>query len=319
MAVRFDDIRHICPCGVTFNESLAKLSHWKIGGFADVVVRPKTTQQLSLVLKYFTSLGVKPVIVGLSTNLLFSDQGLRVPMICLDSCSRELTIKGSKVEVGASYWVPSLVRKVMQAGLTGIEHACGIPGTIGGLVYMNGGSKRKSISRNIETIISLLPNGTQRIRARRDIEFSYRHSEFQTNNEVITKVILNLDFGKKDKIRSDIYNILQNRSRKFPRKLPTCGSTFVADAKLYDTHGPPGKIIENLGFKGYKIGGASVSDLHANFIVNTGNATATDVLTIIRDINRSLKIETNHTLLAEVRYVCPNGKIVPASLVADQI
>ena len=138
-------------------------------------------------------------------------------------------------------------------------------------------------------------------------------------SEIITGAHLRLAHRERAAIRREMLEILVSRSRKFPRKLPNCGSTFVSDPALYADYGPPGAIIEGLGFKGYQVGGAQVSPLHANFVVNTGGATAQDILLVIRDINIAVKEKTGRALLAEVRFVHPDGRTAPASVVARDI
>jgi UDP-N-acetylmuramate dehydrogenase len=309
-------LERMCPGGVTTGEDLSQLSQWKIGGRADLVLRPGSAREVAALRRHFADLGLTPLVIGSTTNLLFSDAGLRVPCIRIGSRLAELEIDGCDVRVGAGYWVPFLARKLMQAGLTGLEHTCGIPGTLGGLIYMNGGSQREGIGSHVASVECVAHDGTIRIREQNELGFSYRHSVFHDVDEIITAVHLQLAPGDRATIRREMLEILYNRNRKFPRKLPNCGSTFVSDPALYADYGPPGALIEWLGFKGYRVGGAEVSDVHANFVVNTGNAKARDILTVVRDINTAVEEQTGRVLLAEVRYVRPDGSTEPASAAA---
>lgn len=306
-------LERICPGGVTTGEDLSRLSQWKVGGTADLVLRPQSAEEVGALRQYFAARGVTPVVIGSTTNLLFADAGLRVPCIRIGSRMAQLEIDGADVRVGAGYWVPFLARKLMQAELTGLEHICGIPGTLGGLICMNGGSQRKGIGSHVVTVDSVDAAGRIRRRTQDELCFAYRHSIFHDADEIITGVHLRLTPGRRAEIRREMLAILVSRSRKFPRKLPNCGSTFVSDPALYADYGPPGAIIEGLGFKGYRVGGAEVSHVHANFVINTGGATAQDILTVIHDINEKVERQTGRALLAEVRYVRPDGRSVPAS------
>lgn len=312
-AFELDVLERICPGGVSTDEDLSSISQWKIGGRADLVLRPSNASEVARLRQYFTARGVAPLVIGSTTNLLFDDAGLRVPCIRIGSRMADLEIAETDVYAGAGYWVPLLARKLMDAGLTGLEHMCGIPGTLGGLICMNGGSQRKGIGSHVVAVDSVNAEGIIRTRYQNDLDFSYRHSIFQDADEIVTGVHLRLERGARADIRKEMLDILVSRSRKFPRKLPSCGSTFVSDPVLYKDYGPPGAIIERLGFKGYRVGGAEVSPVHANFIVNVGDASAQDILAVIRDINEKVKWQTGREMLAEVRYVRPDGVVVPAS------
>ena len=309
-------LERICPGGVTTNESLSDLSQWRVGGIASLVLRPCSAREVAGLLCFFAASGVTPLVIGSTSNLLFSDEGLHVPCICIGQRLAWLHIDGHNLRVGAGYWMPFLARRLMQAGLSGLEHTCGIPGTVGGLVCMNGGSQRKGIGSHVISVDSVDASGQMRRRKHDELDFSYRHSVFHDAREIITGAHLQMEPGDRDVIRREMLRILSSRRRKFPRKLPNCGSIFVSDPELYTDYGPPGAIIEGLGFKGYRVGGAQVSTLHANFVVNTGGATAREILMVIRNVNAAVEKKTGRELLAEVRYVHPDGRTAPASLVA---
>lgn len=312
-------LERICPGGVTIGEDLSQLSQWQVGGPADLMLRPGSVQEVAALRRYFADQGVTPLVIGSTTNLLFSDAGLRVPCIRIGSRLATLKIDGCDVRVGAGHWVPFLARRLMQAGLSGLEHTSGIPGTLGGLICMNGGSQRKCIGSHVVCVDSVDAAGRLRTRTQAELAFSYRHSVFHNAGEIITGAHLRLERGDLAAIRREMLEILVSRSRKFPRKLPNCGSTFVSDPELYADYGPPGAIIEGLGFKGYRVGGAQVSPLHANFVVNTGGATARDILRVISDINTAVEHKTGRPLLAEVRFVHPDGRTASASAVARDL
>ncbi|MCE9664975.1 UDP-N-acetylmuramate dehydrogenase [Halomonas sp. M5N1S17] len=307
----------ICPSGVHLNVDLSKLSRWKIGGIADCIVRPANTEQLASTIRLFKAQDVPYVVIGATSNLLFADEGLRVPCIQIGSRMSDLSIQGDTVYAEAGVWVPGLARRIMQAGLTGAEHICGIPGTLGGLLCMNGGSQRKGIGSSVVSIESVDAMGKIHYRDAEQCEFAYRSSVYQANREIITAAKLRFLPDEKKLIRQSMLNILAERNKKFPRKLPNCGSVFKSNPAMYDDIGPPGAAIERLGFKGHRVGGALVSPMHANFIVNSGEASATDVLKLIKHISAAVAGHTGHYMQAEARFVSLEGNILPVDQVLN--
>lgn len=308
----YQALAEICPGGVFRNVALAKISQWRIGGCADLVLQPGSTEQVSAVLQWFSARGFTPVVIGLTSNLLFDDAGLRAPCIQIGPRIAGVRVEGAEVYAGAGVWVPSFARQLMQAGLGGAEHICGIPGTLGGLICMNGGSQRKGIGSAVITVESVDHRGAIHERSAEDCAFSYRRSVFQTNGEIITSSRLSLTPRSRANIRAEMLAILANRRRKFPRKEPNCGSVFKSNPTMYAEIGPPGAAIERLGFKGYRVGGAMVSPHHANFIVNAGGATTRDVLTLIARISNAVQAATGYRMEVEACFVRADGAIQPA-------
>lgn len=239
-----NELESLCPGGIERDVSLASISQWGIGGTADTVIRPSTSQQLADLRRWFYQHDVHHLTIGSTSNLLFADEGLRAPCIQLGNRLSHVSIDKNVVHAQAGVWVPSLARQLMLSGLTGGEHICGIPGTLGGLVCMNGGSQRKGIGSHVESIESVGVTGEVVHRAASDCRFAYRSSVYQTNNEVITSVKLKFDDGQAKQIRQEMLAILADRSRKFPRKLPNCGSVFKSNPAMYAEVGAPGTIIE---------------------------------------------------------------------------
>lgn len=308
----YKDLEGICPGGVFRDVDLSAISQWRIGGKADVIIQPSTTEEVLALRQWFAEREIHHVVIGLTSNLLFADEGLHVPCIQIGGRMASVEIHGTQVTAQSGVWVPGLARKLMQAALTGAEHTCGIPGTLGGLVCMNGGSQRKGIGSNVLRVESVDVNGRVLERAAGQCGFAYRQSIYQNNVEVITTVDLQLDRGDRGLIRREMLEILSSRRRKFPRKQPNCGSVFKSNPAMYSEIGPPGAAIERLGFKGKRIGGALVSPGHANFIVNTGSATARDVLDLTRKISESVERNTGFRMEAEACFVTVTGTILPA-------
>lgn len=306
------ELQALCPGGVVRDVDLSALSWWRIGGRADLVLRPASTAQLAAVQGWFYQRGIRPVVIGLTTNLLFDDAGLRAPCIQIGTRMADNRIHGASLQAQAGAWVPGLARQLMKAGLGGAEHICGIPGTLGGLICMNGGSQRKGIGSNVVSVESVDRTGAIHDTPAAACDFAYRQSVFQTNGHIITGARLHFAPRPRDQIRSEMRTILADRRRKFPRKEPNCGSVFKSNPAMYAEIGPPGAAIERLGFKGQRLGGALVSPLHANFIVNAGGATARDVLTLIARIGDAVEAATGYRMQAEACFVRADGLTQPA-------
>jgi UDP-N-acetylmuramate dehydrogenase len=208
--------------------------------------------------------------------------------------------------------LPGMARQAMKAGLGGLEHTIGIPGTLGGLVLMNGGSQRKGIGENVRRVWIVDCEGEQVELNREECDFSYRHSALQGTGAVVVKVELECESESPQRIRRAMLDDLRERRRKFPRKEPNCGSVFLSTSEMHASVGPPGKVIEDAGLKGTRIGNAEVSSQHANFIVNRNGATSNDVLSLIAHIRQVVNERIGFELCCEVRYVSPAGKIMPA-------
>lgn len=302
-------LQKLCPDGVTQDVDLASISRWRIGGRARLVVEPASVAQLAALRRFFHERRTAHIVIGLTTNLLFDDEGLDVPCLRIGSRMSKMQIDEWEIGAEAGTWVPALALAGMRAGLTGLEHTCGIPATLGGLIFMNGGSQRKGIGTNVVSVESVGPDGAIIHRAGDDCKFAYRYSVYQENDEVISSVRLRLGTASRASIRSTMRAILKDRSRKFPRKQPNCGSVFKSSPAMYDEVGPPGAVIERLGMKGLRCGGAQISPQHANFIVNTGGARSEDVLSLIAQISDRVFDETGFRMEAEARHILPDGSV----------
>ena len=296
----------------TFAAPLAAYCTWRIGGPADLLIEPRSIAQIQR-LRCFASQHALPlVVIGQGSNLLFSDAGVRGIVLRLGQHFARLRIIEERIEAEAGVWVPGLARKAQQAGLSGLEHIVGIPGTIGGLVLMNGGSQRQSIGEIVERVTLVNREGEIQELNAAACDFSYRHSALQDTGGVVVTVELSCPRGDRTEIRQAMLADLRERRRKFPLRLPNCGSVFLSTAAMHASVGPPGRIIEASGLKGLRVGKAEVSRRHGNFIVNCGGASACDVLTLIAAIRDQVRKTIGFELECEVRYVTTEGKIVPA-------
>ena len=285
-------------------------SWWRIGGQAAAAVQPGSIDDVAALRRFAHAENLPTLTIGEMSNLLFCDDRVDALVLRMGSALSDFTrINSHTVRIEGGAWVPCVARRLQRAGLSGLEHICGIPGTLGGLVMMNGGSLRQSIGDRIVSVTSVDRCGEIVTRTRAQCEFAYRHSVFSELDEIIVAATLRLEPGDSREIRRTMQTILQARRLKFPRKLPNCGSVFKSNPASYAEHGPPGAIIEQAGWKGVVRGDAQVSPLHANFIINRGAARATHVLGLIGDIQQSVLRRTGHELEPEVRFVDSYGRI----------
>lgn len=306
------DLRSMCP-DTKKDVLLSGYSRWRIGGVADCVVSPATVEELVDVISYVRNRTIPYVIIGETSNLLFPTEGIRALVIHFGKNFSKLSIAGSRVFAQSGAWVPRFSLSVAKMGLGGTEHMIGIPGTLGGLIYMNGGSSRKGVGDHVVKVNTLSPEGDLAVFNREECGFQYRSSVFQSNGHIIISAEFDYPLsGDAVAVRRDMLRILRERRRKFPRKTPNCGSVFVSDPKMYKEYGSPGEIIERCGLKGLEKGNAKISELHANFILNKGAATAEDVLFLINLVQKTAEKETGYSMRSEVRYVTPFGMTVPA-------
>lgn len=306
------------PGRVTVGIDLSQLTRWGIGGKADALVEPADEHQISAVLALLKATGTRYCVVGETSNLLFDSEGVRGVIIRIASQLAGIEIDGLNVIVRAGTSVPELARAVGQRGLSGIEHTVGIPGTIGGLVLMNGGSQRKGIGSHVVWVKYVDEDGTIREFTQQECEFSYRSSSLQRQSGVVVEVGMRLANGNTEQIIAEMDEIVASRSARFPEDEANCGSTFLSDPGMYSTVGPPGRAIEEAGLIGKQIGGAQVSLKHANFINNVGGATSDDVLALIGLIRDTVRLRTGFSMNAEARYVLPNARMVPAHEESDR-
>jgi UDP-N-acetylmuramate dehydrogenase len=295
---------------------LAQLNSWRIGGPADLLVEPASAAQVAAVVRFAGENDLPLVVIGQGTNLLFDDAGLRGIVLKLGERFGDVEIDGTRIVAEGGAWVPGLACRAMRAGLAGLEHTIGIPGTIGGLVMMNGGSQRRGIGENVRLVKIVDRQGALQQLDRQACSFGYRRSALQGSGAVVVEVELECARGEVAVIRRAMLEDLRTRRGKFPRKQPNCGSVFLSSGEMHATIGPPGRVIEQAGLKGARVGAAEVSSQHANFIVNTGGATSHEVLSLIALIRRTVLEQSRFELCCEVRYVSPVGEIVPAHLAA---
>ncbi|HKT14899.1 MAG TPA: UDP-N-acetylmuramate dehydrogenase [Allosphingosinicella sp.] len=307
--------RSAAAADVRYNVPLSSLSRWRIGGPADIVVNPHSREALADTLGIIRRTGLPQAVIGDGSNLLFDDAGFRGIVIRIGRAfgGFDATPEG-RVRAGAGLWVPSFVRATIDAGLAGLVHAIGIPGTLGGLCVMNGGSQRRGVGEHLIRIEAMDGEGLAHAVERCDLELGYRSSGLEGAGLVVLAAEFQLEPGDRSALRREAIAILAARRRKFPRVRANCGSVFVSDPRLYARIGTPGAAIERAGLKGLRCGDAQISPVHANIIVNNGRASAMDVLSLIAVARRRVEAETGILMRAEVGYVPPDGAPRPAHL-----
>ena len=278
-------------------EPLSEHTSFRIGGPAELMVFPQNSQELSQILREASNFGIKPKILGAGTNVLAPDEGVRGLVICLRDTFMGLTLlENDQIEAMAGM---TLARTAMFAAgnnLSGLEFAHGIPGTVGGGIYMNAGAyggELKDVA--IATEFMTLDGNTQWIEGEAQ-DFSYRHSTFQGKEGVIIRTRFRLVPGEEQEIRQRIYELNEKRRASQPLDLPSAGSTFKRPAQGYAA-----ALIQEAGLKGYRVGGAAVSEKHAGFVVNLGGATAGDVLELVEQVRQKVLAHSGILLEPEVR------------------
>lgn len=301
-----------------FAAPLSDYCTWRIGGPADLLVQPSSIPQIQAVVYFARRHQIPLLAIGQGSNLLFADAGVRGIVLRLGVRFASLTIDGTRIVADGGVWVPGLARTAQRRGLAGLEHLVGIPGTIGGLVLMNGGSRRRGIGENVRRVWIVNHDGAVEVLSAAECRFSYRSSALQGSGAIVARVELECESGDPRLIRREMLADLRERRGKFPLDQPNCGSVFLSTAEMHATVGPPGKIVEEAGLKGTRIGGAEISLKHGNFIVNTGAATARDTLALIAHVRKTIRSRIGYELGCEVRYVTSDATVIPAHLACGE-
>lgn len=280
---------------VRLDESMADHTTWKIGGPADLYIVPADEDQLSAALSLLYRHHVPWRVLGRGSNMLVSDKGIRGAVIKLGSGFEELVFDGETVTAGAAYSFIKLSVMVGKEGLTGLEFAGGIPGTVGGAVYMNAGAHHSDVSRILQSATVIWEDGNRETLTLDRMDYAYRHSILQERRGIVTQATFRLSRGDRKEIAAAMASYKDRRRRTQPIQADSAGSVF---------RNPPGdhaaRLIEAAGLKGLRVGGAEVSLIHANFIVNQGGAKAEDVIALIRMIQQTVQDKYEVSLVPEV-------------------
>lgn len=268
---------------------------FEIGGPADWMVLPSTAADAATVILLASEHSLPLTVIGNGSNLLVRDKGIRGVVLKIGEPMSFLRYEGEAVIAGAGALLADVSKFAAQCGLTGLEFAVGIPGSIGGAVFMNAGAYEGEIGKVVDQVTAVRPDGSVGRYAATDIGFGYRHSIFQANRCVICEVRLKLRLGEKKIIAATMADLTRRRERRQPLDQPSAGSTFRRPPGFF-----AGTLVELAGCKGLRCGNAQVSEKHAGFIVNAGQASAADVQELIRQVQERVKQHSGVDLWPEV-------------------
>ena len=260
-------------------EPMAKHTSFRIGGPADLMAMPQSEQELQQLLQRACEAKVPVTLIGNGSNLLVRDKGIRGLVIKLGSMLRDIKVSGNVLTFGSGVSLAQASKKAAELGLSGMEFAVGIPGSIGGAVYMNAGAYDGEMSKVVKSVRVMDAAGEVSELSASELDFGYRHSALQGSGKIVTSVTVELPAGDKQAIAEKMADFSNRRITKQPLELPSAGSMFKRPPGYF-----AGTLIDQTGLKGYTVGGAQVSTKHAGFVVNIGGATAADVLQLISDV-----------------------------------
>lgn len=261
---------------VMLNEPMKNHTSFRTGGEADIFVSPDSIKSLKDVIKLFRENDIPFYIFGNGSNMLVSDRGIEGAVIHIGNGFSSIEVKENKITSGAGAILSAVSNAALENSLTGFEFASGIPGSFGGAVFMNAGAYGSEIKNVIKSVLVLNENLELEELSKDRLELGYRSSIFQKNNYIILGGTIELETGNKDNILSEMNELNAKRREKQPLNFASAGSTFKRPEGYF-----AGKLIEDSGLKGKKIGGAQVSEKHAGFIVNTGTATTDDIINLM--------------------------------------
>ena len=284
-------------CQMKYNEPMSRHTSFRIGGNAEVMACPKNPQELAEILKISADLGVKPAILGAGTNVLAPDEGIGGIVICLkDSLGGMELLDETCLKVMAGVTMTRAAVFAANHGLGGMEFAHGIPGTVGGGVYMNAGAYGGEIKDIAESVEIMDLNGNIRTLSNEEMEFSYRHSVLEESGAIVLSATFQLQQADIDSVKARMRELQAKRSASQPLDLPSAGSAFKRPVGGYAA-----ALIDQAGLKGFQVGGAAISTKHAGFAVNVGGAKAEDVKALLTQVSDIVFEKTGIRLEPEVR------------------
>ena len=277
------------------NEPMKIHTTFKIGGAADIMITVNSVKELNAVISGCKEQNIPWMILGKGSNLLVSDEGIEGAVIILSGDFKKLCEDGDSITCGAGVTLSKLCSFALEHSLTGLEFAYGIPGSVGGAVYMNAGAYGGETKDVVEEVTFLDENGTVKTFGKDQLHFGYRHSVFKEQNGIILFSKYKLTKGDPAAIKAKMDDVMNRRVTKQPLEYPSAGSVFKRPEGAF-----AGTLIEQCGLKGRTVGGAQVSEKHAGFIINIGGATCSDVTELVRIIQNTVKDETGYTLEREL-------------------
>ena len=283
---------------VLVQEPMASHTTFRIGGPADYFVMPETTEELAAVLNLCKEEQMPYFILGNGSNLLVGDKGFRGVVIQLYKNFDGLQIEGTKVTAKAGAMLIRVAKESGKAGLTGLEFASGIPGTIGGAMVMNAGAYGGEMKDVVTAVTVLTKDGDIKTLTSEEMNFRYRGSVVEDEGYIVLEAVMELNEGNLEEIQARIDELSVQRRTKQPIEYPSAGSTFKRPEGYF-----AGKLIQDAQLRGYRVGGAQVSEKHCGFVINAGGATASDVMQLMQDVSDKVNAQFGVTLEPEVKRI----------------
>ena len=281
---------------IKYNEPMARHTTFRVGGPADVFAEPEAHELLDLV-KYLKESGTKYTVIGNGSNLLVGDKGIRGVVVSLGDGIADIDLDKGLILAGAGAMLSRVASFAAENSLAGMEFASGIPGSVGGAVAMNAGAYGGEM-KDIVLYVNAIHDGEFVKYSCEEMDFSYRHSRILGTEDIVTGVAIKLEPGTEEEIRAKMADFNGRRADKQPINLPSAGSTFKRPEGFF-----AGKLIEDAGLRGYRVGGACVSEKHCGFVVNDQNATAADIKQLIEDVQKKVFEDAGVHLETEVRMI----------------
>lgn len=283
---------------VRINEPMKNHTTFKIGGPAQYYVTPESVTQIQEVVSLCRDMNIPLHVIGNGSNILVGDDGVDGVVLALFNTFSDYEIKDNVITAQAGMSLIKLAVIALREGLTGLEFASGIPGSVGGAVYMNAGAYDGQMKDVVTSVTVLDEAGNIRILSRDELDMGYRTSAVAKHNMIVLQVIIELKAGDKEQIKDRMNQLSELRKQKQPLEYPSAGSTFKRPEGYF-----AGKLIADAGLKGYSIGGAAVSEKHAGFVVNMGGATAKDVVELTDYIKKRIIEQFGVTLELEIKKI----------------
>lgn len=278
------------------NELMARHTTFRIGGPADYFLIPDDKEQVRRIIEICKEENMPYYIIGNGSNLLVSDKGYRGVVIQLYTRMAEIRADGENIHAQAGASLAKIAAAALREELTGFEFAAGIPGTLGGACIMNAGAYGGEMKDVLEEVTVLTKEGEIRVISKENLDMGYRTSAAAKNGDTVLEAVIKLEKGEKNKIQARMEELKEKRISKQPLEYPSAGSTFKRPEGYF-----AGKLIQDAGLRGYRIGGAMVSEKHCGFVINAGGATAADVDALIKYISQKVNEHAGVTLEPEVK------------------
>lgn len=282
---------------IFIDEEMKNHVHFRVGGPADILLIPESKEQVIQTIKICRLNNIPFYLVGNGSNLLVKDGGIKGVVIKLNNL-KDIKVYDNIVEAECGAMLKNVSDAALNSSLTGLEFSCGIPGTIGGAVFMNAGAYNGEISHAIESAEVIDNENNIIILSKDELELGYRTSVVMKKNYIVLSAKFKLEKGSLTSIKNVVEDLTKKREDKQPLEYPSAGSTFKRPEGYF-----AGKLIQDAGLKGYKIGGAAVSEKHSGFVINKSNATATDIINLIKHIQNEVKEQFGVDLHTEVRII----------------